>query len=94
MDDKRLTAQIAMERLQPFIGKWKTEGTVQMPTGSEVRLDAVDTYEWLPGGYFLIHHVNGFNGGRRSEGNRNHRLSRGRHVCNDVIRQSWERRKL
>ncbi|WP_246079639.1 DUF1579 family protein [Paenibacillus piri] len=62
MDDKRLTAQLAMERLQPFIGKWKTKGTIVLPTGAEVRLDADDTYEWLPGGYFLIHHVNGLMG--------------------------------
>ncbi len=62
MDDKRLTAQLAMERLQPFIGKWKTEGTIRMPNGADMVLNAVDTYEWLPGGYFLIHHVDGFMG--------------------------------
>lgn len=59
MDDKRLTAQSAMKRLQPFIGKWKTEGTIQAPNGTAVKLNAIDTYEWLPGEFFRLHHVDG-----------------------------------
>ncbi|WP_182914321.1 hypothetical protein [Paenibacillus sp. 1011MAR3C5] len=43
MDDKRLTAQSAMERLQPFIGKWNTEGTIQAANGTVMKLDAIDT---------------------------------------------------
>lgn len=51
MEDKPLTALSAMERLQPFVGKWKTKGAIQAPNGTGMRLDAIDTYEWLPGGF-------------------------------------------
>lgn len=53
----------AMARMNVFIGKWNTEGVIKAsPSGPAVRLKAVDTYEWLPGGYFLIHHVDGLMG--------------------------------
>jgi hypothetical protein len=43
-------------RLAPFIGKWNTEGTIQAnPSSPAVKFHAVDTYEWLPGGYFVLH---------------------------------------
>src|SRR4029450_4696184 len=40
----------ALERLDVLIGRWKTEGTV---IDSEECIDAVDTYERLPGGALL-----------------------------------------
>jgi Protein of unknown function (DUF1579) len=50
-------------RLDVFVGQWRTEGTIladpENPSGSTAKLTAVDTYEWLPGGFFLIHHVDG-----------------------------------
>ncbi|AWP27576.1 DUF1579 family protein [Paenibacillus sp. Cedars] len=53
----------AMERLNVFVGKWNTEGVIKAsPSGAADVLKAVDTYEWLPGGYFLIHHVDGYMG--------------------------------
>ena len=43
-------------RLQSFVSTWATEGTVKTrPSGSGVRFQGVDTYEWIPGGFFLLH---------------------------------------
>lgn len=45
-----------LERLNPFVGIWETEGEVKAgPTGKPVKFQASDTYEWLPGGHFLLH---------------------------------------
>jgi len=53
----------AMARLNIFVGKWITEGAIyESPTGPTLQLNAVDTYEWMPGGHFLIHHVDGYMG--------------------------------
>jgi hypothetical protein len=38
--------------LNIFVGKWHTED-------SSVRWSGEESYEWLPGGFFLIHHFNG-----------------------------------
>jgi hypothetical protein len=43
-------------RLEPFIGKWNTAGTIKVdPTSPGVRFHGVDTYEWVPGGFFVLH---------------------------------------
>ena len=44
-----------------FVGTWRTEGEVWSGQSDEVPtwLQATDTYEWLPGGFFLIHRVEG-----------------------------------
>lgn len=53
----------ALTRLNIFVGKWVTEGLImESPAGPAAKLKATDTYEWLPGGYFLIHHVDGMMG--------------------------------
>lgn len=41
------------KKLEVFLGKWHTtgEGT------PGVRVDSIDTYEWYPGGFFLVHHA-------------------------------------
>jgi hypothetical protein len=42
--------------LDPFIGKWLTEGgTVAAPGLPSVPIVASDIYEWAPGGFFVIH---------------------------------------
>lgn len=43
--------------LEPFVGTWQTEGVVLEAdlSGQSVRFQARDTYEWLPGGFFLLH---------------------------------------
>jgi hypothetical protein len=51
-------AEAEHERLAVLIGKWKTEGrTREMPDAPAATIDAVDTYEWLPGGFGLLHVV-------------------------------------
>ena len=45
---------IAIKQLQLFIGFWNTEGI----TVDGQRLIAKDKYEWMMGGYFLLHKWN------------------------------------
>ena len=40
------------ERLEALIGKWKTQGWTKETPAAEI--DAVDTYEWAPGGFALL----------------------------------------
>lgn len=49
------------QRLEIFVGTWKTEGRIleSDSSGPPSRLTAVDIYDWGPGGFFLIHHVDG-----------------------------------
>ena len=50
----------AHEKLGIFLGRWHTTGEVaangETPAAT---VDAVDTYEWYPGGFFLVHHADG-----------------------------------
>lgn len=44
--------------LDAFVGTWRTEGEVRAtPDAPAFRFTAVDRYEWMPGGFFLLHHV-------------------------------------
>lgn len=52
-------------RLNVFVGRWKMEGLQRdSPLGPAAEIDAVETYEWLPGGFFLIHRIDGTLGDR------------------------------
>jgi hypothetical protein len=43
-------------RLGSFVGRWNTEGTIRVnPGGPPATFHAVDTYEWVPGGFFVLH---------------------------------------
>jgi predicted enzyme related to lactoylglutathione lyase len=45
----------ATARLGALVGRWRTDGRV---VGDEpIAVVGTDTYEWLPGGHFLVHHV-------------------------------------
>jgi hypothetical protein len=45
-----------LERLDSFAGVWRTDGEMNVgPSGQPVTFTAKDVYEWLPGGYFLLH---------------------------------------
>jgi Protein of unknown function (DUF1579) len=46
------------QRLAVFLGRWHTTGEVA-PDGSTpaAKVDAIDTYEWYPGKFFLVHHA-------------------------------------
>jgi len=57
------------EGLETLIGAWKTEGwTKAAPGAPAARIDAVDTYEWLPGRFALLHRVDARVGGEKVEG--------------------------
>ena len=57
------------ERLDVLIGRWKTDGSTRdMPGAPAVKIDAVDTYEWLPGGFALLHSVDAKMGDDKVEG--------------------------
>lgn len=48
----------AQQRLAALIGRWRTEGwTIATASSPAVQIDATDTYEWLPGGFALLHSV-------------------------------------
>jgi Protein of unknown function (DUF1579) len=58
----------ALERLDALIGRWKTQGwTTEAPGVPADRIDAVDTYERLPGGA-LLHLVDAQVGDQKVEG--------------------------
>ena len=52
----RTAATPELELLKKFVGIWDTEGHVMSdPSGERIKFKGTDTYEWLPGGYFLLH---------------------------------------
>jgi Protein of unknown function (DUF1579) len=58
-----LTPSAELRRLDVFVGKWPTEGlsyglgqSKENPYDSPVRWSGEESYEWLPGGFFLIRH--------------------------------------
>jgi hypothetical protein len=58
----------ALERLDALIGRWKTEGrTTAAPGVGADQIDAIDTYERLPGGA-LLHLVDARVGDQKVEG--------------------------
>jgi hypothetical protein len=57
------------ERLAALVGRWKTEGwTRETPEAAATRIDAVDTYEWLDGGFALLHRVDARVGDEQVQG--------------------------
>ena len=55
-----MTASPELEHLNAFVGIWETEGEMTVdPSGERVKFKATDTYEWLPGRYFLFHRFEG-----------------------------------
>jgi hypothetical protein len=42
------------QRLGALVGRWRSEGHV---VGESVPIVGTDVYEWLPGEFFLVHHV-------------------------------------
>lgn len=65
----------AQRRLDVFVGTWHTQGTSfadgqlpEDPRASGVAWTSDETYEWLPGGFFLLHRWNALAGSRVFEG--------------------------
>jgi len=53
-------AASGLSGLEPLVGKWHTEGQrYDGPLGPGSPFAAVETYEWLEGGHFLIHRLEG-----------------------------------
>lgn len=49
-----------LEALLPLVGKWHTEGArLEGPLGAAAPFVAVETFEWLDGGHFLVHRLDG-----------------------------------
>ena len=49
------TPSRSVQRLEALVGRWRTEGHIVGEPPIPVR--GTDIYEWLPGGFFLVHHV-------------------------------------
>lgn len=56
------------KRLRALVGSWHTTGRTSAPSASSAEIDATDTYEWLPGGFGLLHSVDARVGDERVEG--------------------------
>jgi uncharacterized protein DUF1579 len=51
------------KRLEVFLGKWTIQGDAKAsPYGPAGKITATDTFEWLPGGFFMIHRSDGRQG--------------------------------
>jgi len=49
-----------LEALRPVVGKWHTEGQqLEGPFGPASSFVAVEIFEWLEGGHFLVHRLDG-----------------------------------
>lgn len=54
---------IEHEQLNKFVGRWNTEGKIlATDTTPEIKVTGTDTYEWLPGEFFLLHKADVFVG--------------------------------
>ncbi len=59
---------VEYKQLSKFIGYWNTEGKIPATdTESEVKILGTDTYEWLPGEFFLLHKVDVFVGDNKNQ---------------------------
>jgi hypothetical protein len=65
MSHSNSSAAAGLTALQPLAGKWHTEGQQhEGPLGPAAAFVAVETFEWLEGGQFLIHRLDGHFGGQ------------------------------
>ncbi|HEX6738032.1 MAG TPA: DUF1579 family protein, partial [Vicinamibacteria bacterium] len=50
----------AHRRRELFVGSWKMEGRQHAgPFGPAARITATESFEWLQGGFFLVHRLEG-----------------------------------
>jgi hypothetical protein len=45
------------KKLEVFLGKWHTVGQIYEDDRITGEIDAIDSYEWLPGQYAMIHYA-------------------------------------
>ena len=55
-----------IQRLGALVGRWRTEG--QVVGEVLIPVTGTDIYEWLPGGFFLVHHIDVMVGDRPVQG--------------------------
>lgn len=68
MAKKKTTASPQLKQLDFLIGKWHTRGEIlQGAAGPSKNIRGMDTYEWVSGGYFILHRVDVFMGQERTE---------------------------
>jgi hypothetical protein len=66
---KNILRKIMLGRLNMIEGRWKTTGTVTgTPVRPEKKISGYDTYEWMPGEFFMKHTVDVLMGNSRTEG--------------------------
>jgi Protein of unknown function (DUF1579) len=53
--DSAPTPSPQTQRLGALVGRWRSEGHIV--GDPPVPITGTDSYEWLPGGFFLLHHV-------------------------------------
>jgi Protein of unknown function (DUF1579) len=59
----------APDRLAVLVGRWRTEGSTRATADSPAaRIEATDTYDWLPGRSGLLHTVDARVGDQKVEG--------------------------
>jgi hypothetical protein len=65
MSHDHIQAAAGLTALEPLVGKWHTEGQQhEGPLGPAAPFAAVEVFEWLDGGQFLIHRLDGHFGGQ------------------------------
>ena len=63
-----MNRDVAHEQLGKFVGCWNTEGTIPAKDETpEIRIVGTDTYEWLPGEFFLLHKADVLIGGDKNQ---------------------------
>ncbi|KAA0993024.1 DUF1579 family protein [Dyadobacter aurulentus] len=63
MNDTRKPELVLLDRI---VGDWHTSGTLNTGNGS-LNIKGTDSYQWLPGGHFLMHTVDVMMGGDRKQ---------------------------
>lgn len=59
---------IQYDQLNKFVGRWDTKGKlVSRDNNPETQISGTDTYEWLPGEFFLLHKADVLIGKDRSQ---------------------------
>jgi len=59
---------VQLKKLNFLIGKWHTQGEIlQGASNSSKDIRGMDTFEWVSGGFFILHRVDVFMGNERTE---------------------------
>jgi hypothetical protein len=56
------------QKLNAFVGRWSRRGQTTMTSGEAMIITGTDCYQWLPGGYFVLHQWDVRVGSQESKG--------------------------